>query len=324
MMGEPIRWGICGTGRIARKFAADLRFVPGAVVAAIGSRTREAAEVLGREHPAAHVHGSYESLAADDGVDVVYVATPQSRHHRDVLTFLRAGRPVLCEKPFAMSAAETLEMTAAARAAGVFLMEAMWMRFLPVYVELRQLVADGVIGTPHLLSADFGYRVEPGTPHRLLDRGLGGGSLLDLGIYPISLASMLLGAPEVITALCTVDPAAGVDNQTAAILRYSTGALAVLHSSILGSTPSGASITGSAGRISVARPFHAGTTMTLESSAGVKQISHPFDGVGLHFEAAEVMACLRAGRPESDVMPLAETAAIMSIVDEIRRQTDQA
>jgi predicted dehydrogenase len=322
MTGTTIRWGICGTGKIAGKFAVDLRLVEGAELVAIGSRTRERAELLARDHPGARVHGDYAALAADDDVDVVYVATPQSRHCADSLLFLTAGKAVLCEKPFAMTAAEAGRMVAAARAAGVFLMEAMWMRFLPLYRELHRLVADGAIGSPHVLAADFGYRVEPGSAHRLLDRGLGGGSLLDLGVYPLSLAAMLLGSPTEVKALATDDADAGVDSQIGAVLRHAGGALAVLYSSILGATPGVASLTGSAGRLTVARPFHSGTTLALHTAGGVKETEHPFPGVGLHFQATEVTGCLRAGRLESDVMPWSASLGVMATLDEIRRQTD--
>ncbi len=288
-----IHWGICGTGRIAAKFAADLRFVPGAVLAAVGSRSRAAAEEFGRRFEVARVHEGYERQAADETVDVVYVATPQSRHHADVLAFLAAGKAVLCEKPFAMTAAQAAEMVSAARAAGLFLMEAMWTRFLPIHHELRRLLADGAIGAPHLLSADFGYRVAPGSAHRLLDPALGGGSLLDIGVYPVSLAVSLFGVPTRVAALAGTDPVARVDSGCA-------------------------STSGVAGRITIERPFHAATELTVHTPAGVSRISRPFDGVGLHFEAAEVMDCLRDGRPESDVMPLAETLDVMATLDRIR------
>jgi predicted dehydrogenase len=320
--GRTVRWGICGTGKIAGKFAADLRFVEGAELVAVGSRSRERAEIFTQQLPGVRTYSEYAALAADDEVDVVYVATPQSRHCADTLLFLEAGKAVLCEKPFAMSVAESRLMVEAARSAGVLLVEAMWMRFLPLHRALRDLVAEGAIGTPHVLSADFGYRVPPGIPHRLLDRGLGGGALLDIGIYPVSLASMLFGSPTEVKALSTDDVDARVDSQTAAVLRYAGGALAVLYSSILGATPGVASLTGSAGRITVTRPFHSGSSLTLESAGEVKELHYPFAGVGLHFQATEVGACLRAGRIESDIMPWSETLAVMATVEEIRRQTD--
>jgi predicted dehydrogenase len=312
-----IRWGICGTGRIAAKFAADLRRVPGATLAAAGSRTTGAAEEFGRRFGVPRTHGSYAGLAADDSVDVVYVATPQSRHRDDTLLFLAEGKAVLCEKPFAMDAAQGAAMVAAARAAGLFLMEAMWMRFLPVHVELRRLLRAGVIGTPHVLAADFGYRVAPGTPHRLLDPALGGGSLLDLGVYPVALALSLLGPPDRVAALDDRGQD-GVDGQTGVLLGHPGGALAVLYSSILGRTPSGASITGSAGRIDIDPPCHASTGLTVHTAAGTSRVDLPYEGAGLHFEAAEVVDCLRAGRPESPAMPLADTLAVLGTLDRIR------
>ena len=196
------------------------------------------------------------------------------------------------------------------------------MRFLPVYAELRRLLVDGAIGVPWSLSADFGYRIEPGSPHRLLDAALGGGSLLDLGIYTLSLAAMVFGPPARVQAASSIDKNAGVDSQTAAVLSYPGGELAVLHSSILGPTCGTASITGSAGRMVIAAPFHGGRVLTMDSPSGRTEFSRPFDGTGLHFEAAAVQAALSAGWTEDPIMPLDETVAIMSAVDEIRRQAD--
>jgi predicted dehydrogenase len=290
--------------------------VPDTALVAVGSRGADAAAQFGRRFDVPNVHVGYERLAEDPAVDVVYVATPQSRHHADARLFLAAGKAVLCEKPFTMDAAEAEDLVAMARAAGVFLMEAMWMRFLPVHTELRRLVAAGAIGTPHLLSADFGYRADPTRHRRLFDPALGGGSLLDLGVYPVALATSLFGAPDRVAAL---DRRLGdVDGQTGALLAYPDGAMAVLHSTILGDTPSGASVSGTAGRIALERPFHASTALTLHTAAGVERIGRPFDGVGLHHEAAEVVACLRAGRLESEAMPLSDSVAVMRTLDRIR------
>jgi predicted dehydrogenase len=317
-MSADIRWGICGTGRIAHKFAADLRLVPGAALTAVASRDRDAADAFAARFGVARAHGSYADLAADDTVDVVYVATPQSRHHADARMFLAAGKAVLCEKPFTMNHAEAVDLVDTARRTGLFLMEAMWTRYLPVHRELRALLADGAIGDVHLVTADFGYRLEPGTPHRLHDPALGGGSLLDIGVYPVSLASQVLGPPDRVAALREPDPETGVDTWTGAVLGHPGGALAVVGSSIRVATPGRAEICGTAGRVTVERPFHAATALTVTTDAGQRRVERPFPGVGLHFQVVEVNECLRSGRLESAVMPWAESVTVMETLDRVR------
>lgn len=318
-MGERVRWGIAATGGIARKFAKDLEHVPDAQLVAVGSRSRESAMSFGATYGALHRHGSYEDLAADPDVDVVYVATPQSRHREDTLLFLEAGKSVLCEKPFAMTAAEAAEMAAAARSRGLFLMEGMWSRFLPAWAELRSQVAAGAIGEVRLVSASFGFRMGVDPRHRLFDLALGGGALLDLGVYPITLASMLLGRPSQITALAHLGET-GVDEQTGIVLGFESGALAMLSAAIRTNLPIVAQVAGTEGAITVPPVFHMASAIELSGPQGDQRIECPITGNGLHYQALEVGRCLRAGLRESEVMPLDESVAVMETLDRVRER----
>ncbi|GAB3964280.1 hypothetical protein GCM10027615_06520 [Plantactinospora veratri] len=249
---RPVRWGVLGTGWMAGRFVEDLLRLPDAEVVAVGSRTGEAAERFATRYAIPRAHGSWAGLAADDRVDVVYVATPHASHHAATALCLDAGRPVLCEKPFTLNAGQAVDLVARARSAGLFLMEAMWMRCVPAIRRLVTLVRDGAVGVPRLVQADFGLvgPVDPG--HRLRDPALGGGALLDLGVYPVTLAQLLLGVPESVTGVATLSPY-GVDETTALVLGYPDGALASLSCSIVADTPWTATVCGSAGRIELDR-----------------------------------------------------------------------
>ncbi|HXY93001.1 MAG TPA: Gfo/Idh/MocA family oxidoreductase, partial [Acidimicrobiia bacterium] len=207
---RPVRWGIASTGGIAASFTKDLAFVDDAEVVAVASRARKTARRFAAAHGIPRAHDSYEAMAADPNVDVVYVATPHSRHCADTLLFLAAGKHVLCEKPFALNHAQASSMAADARARGLFLMEAMWSRFLPAYVELRRLVAGGAVGEVVLVEGAFGFAVPFDASHRLFAPELGGGALLDVGVYPVQLAHLLLGTPAGVSAVAAMG-ATGVD-----------------------------------------------------------------------------------------------------------------
>jgi predicted dehydrogenase len=235
-----IRWGIIGTGGIARTFAADLEHTDSGTVAAVGSRRQETADAFGERFGVARRHDSYEALVADPEVDVVYVSTPHPMHHPDALLALRAGKHALVEKPFTMNAAEAEELVAEARDRGLFLMEAMWARFLPHTREIRRLLAEGVLGDIVTVHADHAQWFEEDPEFRLFAPELGGGALLDLGIYPVSFASMVLGEPDRVAAIA--DPAfTGVDAQTSILLGYESGAHAVLNCTLraVGHDPGG-------------------------------------------------------------------------------------
>jgi predicted dehydrogenase len=319
-MADKIRWGILGTGFIAKKFAEGLSVLKDVELVAVGSRAQATADAFGGEFKVPHRHVSYEALAEDPDVDVVYVATPHSLHRENSILCLEAGKPVLCEKPFTINATEAQAVIALAREKGLFLMEAMWTRFLPIIVKVRELLAAGAIGEVHMLHADFGFRAELDPKSRLFNPHLGGGALLDVGIYPVSLASMIFGPPSRIVSMAHLGQT-GVDERAAVILGYDAGQLAVLSTAIRTDTPIEAVLMGSEGQIRIHSPWFHGTELTLSAkSRKDKTIRLPYKGNGYTHEAIEVMRCLREGRRESGVMPLDETLAITKTLDAIRAQ----
>lgn len=315
---EPIRWGILGTGRIADLFATGVAELPDAELAAVGSRVAESAARFGEKFGIPRRHASYAALAEDPAVEIVYVATPHAVHHAAVRLCLEAGKAVLCEKPFTINAAEAADLIELARARRLFLMEAMWTRFLPLMGRFRELVAAGAIGEPRLLAADFGFRHPGGPEHRLFDPNLGGGALLDVGVYLVSLASMLFGRPEQAVGLAHVGPT-GVDEQAAVVLKYPGGRLAQLTAAIRTSSPQEVTLMGTDGRLRIHPLWWKPTRMTLTRPDGSEEAFEiPFAGNGYGYEAAEAMRCLRVGALESPVMPLDETLAVMRTLDEVR------
>ena len=317
---DRVRWGIMGTGWIADRFATDLLVLPEADLAAVGSRTAAAAERFGAKFGIPHRHASYEALVADSQVDVVYVATPNPMHRQNCLLCLEAGKHVLCEKPFAINAAEAEEMVTAAREKKLFLMEAMWSRFLPLMGRLRELLAREAIGELQLLSAELCIRFDFDPQDRRYSLDLGGGALLDLGIYPIALASMIMGPPSSITSAAHLGTT-GVDEQTGVILGYDGGQISTLYCSIRGDSAVEASLIGNMGRIHIHPWWIRPDALTLSRDGHEDTIiKMPYDGEGYRFEASEVMACLRAGRLESALMSLDETLSIAQTLDTIRAQ----
>jgi len=317
-------WGILGTGGIASAFATDLVRLPDADLVGVGSHDASRAEEFGQRHDIPHRHATYEALVADEAVDVVYVATPHPGHHPAALLAIDAGKAVLVEKPFTVNARQARELVDAARTRGTFLMEAMWTRFLPQTVQVRDLIAAGALGDVRQVIADHGQWFERDPGHRLFDRALGGGALLDLGIYPVSFASMVLGTPTRVLALS--DPAfTGVDATTSALLQHEGGRHAVVTTTLEATGANRAAIIGTEARLELSARFYRPTTLTLTGRDDVPQVLDvPAETGGLRHEAAEVMRCLRAGLAESRAMPLGETVSIMTTMDEIRRQVGQA
>jgi len=314
------RWGFCATGRIAATVARDLALVDGAVPAAVGSRDLGRARAFAAEHGFTRAHGSYEALFADEEVDVVYVATPHGQHHAVVSAALAAGKPVLVEKAFTVSAAAAADLVARARASGLFLMEAMWTRFLPVVAELRRLVADGAIGEIRSVDADLGFRVPVDPAHRLWAPGLGGGALLDLGVYPVSFAQMLLGPPSSVTATGSLGHT-GVDADVGLLLGWPDGAHARLACSLTSAVEGRALVTGTRGRIELPTPFHHPPHLLLHrEDGGTEVVEAPPVGRGYSHQLVEVQRCLAEGLTESPVMPLADTLAVM---DTLQRALDE-
>ncbi len=315
---QTVRWGILGPGRIARKFAAGLKEAHGAELVAVGSRDPARAQAFAAELEILQSHGSYEELAADPTVDAIYIGTPHSGHEDHTLLCLRAGKHVLCEKPLAVNAAQAERMIGVARARGVALMEAVWTRFLPAVAQVREWVAEGVIGEVRLINADFGFRAEFDSASRLFAPELGGGALLDLGIYPLNLAHMLLGEPVEIQTTANLG-ATGVDEESAILLRHGGGQLAVLTSSLRVDTPREAHILGTAGSITICFPWWAATRLVLKTAGGGEGThDFPFRGGGYTYEAEAFMEMIREGRLESEIMPLAESLAVLKTMDTIR------
>lgn len=319
-MIEPIRWGILGTGWIASEFAQGLKQLPDAELIAVGSRTHKSAQRFAEQHAVPHQHASYQALASDPDVDVIYVATPNPLHKEHAVLCLESGKPVLCEKPFALNARQAEEVIRAARESKLFLMEAMWSRCFPLMARLRQLLADGAIGDVQMLVADLCIRFDFDPADRRYSLDLGGGALLDLGVYLVSFASMIMGSPAEITTLAHLGKT-GVDEQAGIVLRYDQGQVGTLYTSIRVDSPVEAILMGTKGQIRLHPWWIRPSKLTL-SLAGEETttVEMPFEGNGYQFEAAEVMACLRANKLESDLMPLDETLAIMQTLDAIRAQ----
>jgi len=314
----PIRWGILATGWIAGRFTEDLLRLEGAEPVAVGSRSAEAATAFADKHGIARSYGSWQALAEDPEVDVVYVATPHSAHHAATKLCLEAGKPVLCEKPFTLDVPTSEDLVATARARGLFLMEAMWMRTNPAIRRVAELVAQGAIGEPTHVQADFGVRGPFPPGHRMRAPELGGGALLDLGIYPLTFAYLFLGRPSTIEAWASLHPE-GTDANTGMVLGYDSGAVATLHCGVRGESSQRATITGTEGRIEVPRLFFRPDGFTLTSASGaVEEVDLPARGNGMIHEAEEVDRCLREGLTESPLIPLDSTLEIMSVLDDIR------
>ncbi|GGU37981.1 Gfo/Idh/MocA family oxidoreductase [Streptomyces griseoviridis] len=321
MTEEKVRWGVLATGGMAARFTADLVDLPDAEVVAVASRSEASAKAFAERFGIARAYGGWDALAHDEDVDVVYVATPHSAHRAAAGLCLEAGRNVLCEKPFTLNAREAAELVALARERGSFLMEAMWMSCNPLVRRLKALVDDGAIGEVRTIQADFGLNGAFPPAHRLRDPAQGGGALLDLGVYPVSFAQLLLGEPDRVTASAVLSEE-GVDLQTGALLSWDGGALAALHCSIVGATANSASVTGSAGRIDVPYGFFFPTHFVLHRDGRDPEefTADPADGPrdSLRHEALEVMRALRAGETESPLLPLDGTLAVMRTLDAVR------
>jgi predicted dehydrogenase len=320
-MDKTLRWGILGTGGIADTFASDLTLTDSGVASAVGSRSQSSADRFADVHGIERRHASYEALVADPDVEAIYVATPHPMHRDNAILALSAGKPVLVEKPFAMNAAEAAEIVSVARERGLFAMEAMWTRFLPGLAVVRDWLDQGRLGRIVTVSADHGQWFAEDPAFRLFAPELGGGALLDLGIYPVSFASMVLGEPNRVVSLS--DPAfTGVDAQTSILLGYPGGAQAVLTCTLAARSPTRATIVGTEARIEIDGDFYAPAAVTLIPRTGEPtRVEAEDTGRGLHHEADEVARRLVLGELESPLMPLDETIAIMETMDTVQAQT---
>ncbi|MET7731500.1 Gfo/Idh/MocA family oxidoreductase [Streptomyces sp. NPDC005402] len=321
MTEQKVRWGILATGGIAAAFAADLVDLPDAEVVAVASRSEASAKAFAERFGIERAYGDWGALAEDTDIDVVYVATPHAAHRAAAGLCLEAGRNVLCEKAFTLNTREAEELVRLAKDHGRFLMEAMWMYCNPMVRRLKALVDDGAIGEVRTVQADFGLAGPFPPSHRLRDPAQGGGALLDLGVYPVSFAQLLLGEPSDVTAKAVLSEE-GVDLQTGALLSWDGGALASLHCSLTGGTATIASVTGSLGRIDIPDGFFHPDRFVLHRDGRDPEefVADPADGPrnSLKHEAREVMRALRAGETESSLVPLEGTLAVMRTLDAIR------
>ncbi|MEG3616148.1 Gfo/Idh/MocA family oxidoreductase [Isoptericola haloaureus] len=320
MAAPAVRWGVLGAGNIAGSFSDGVRDRTASRVTAVGSRSVDKAQAFADAHaPGARAHGSYEELVTDDEVDVVYVATPHSHHLEHARLAIAAGKHVLVEKPLTRSVAESRALLDAAREAGVFLLEAVWTRYLPHVAAIRAAIARGEIGEVRTVLADFDIFREYDPTHRLFAPELAGGALLDLGIYPITLAHDLLGVPAATVARGTLAET-GVDDHVSMILSYESGAQAVLHTSSTARGAAGARIIGTRGRIEIPQGFFTPTDFTVVRDDGTSWTFTSPAGEGKAYEAAEVARCLEEGRTESARMPWGHTLEVMGILDDVRAQ----
>lgn len=320
-----IGWGILATGKIAHSFCRDLALVPDGHVAAVGSRRSASAEAFAAEHGGTP-YGSYEEMVADPGVDVVYVATPHVLHAANVRAAFAAGKAVLCEKPMTLDAATSEALVAEAREQGLFLMEAMWSACHPMWRTLRSRLGSGEYGRVGQVVADLGFTVRTPPTDRMLDPALGASALLDMGIYPLTLAHLLLGPPSRTAAVAQLSEG-GIDLSIAISLAWESGATAALTASMTSWTPRNATIATDTGRFDIAAEFHHPTTVVFTpygpDGAGEPQPVEPDEpviGVGYGNEITEVHRCLREGLTESPLVPHAQTLALLRQMDAIREQ----
>lgn len=319
MTGQ-VRWGILGTGKIAKQFAAALNETPGAVLAGVASRGIDSAQAFAKEFGAEAAYGSYQALADAGDIDVIYVGTPHPMHAENALMALNAGKGVLCEKPFTMNRREAEEVVALARAKKLFLMEAMWTRFMPALAEVRRIVASGEIGAVYQVAADFGFAADAGPEHRLYNPALGGGALLDLGIYPLSIAAALLGPVESVKAQAVMGPT-GVDLQTGFTLKHAGEAMSVCSCSLRARTPCELTVSGERGHVRMNTMFHRASSISVVLADGTaRTVPTPYSGNGYTHEAREVQRCFNEGLIESPGMTHDETLALMGVLDGIRAQ----
>lgn len=315
-MTKSYRWGIIGAGHIAGSFAEGLKILPNAQCYAIASRDGAKAESFAKKYGFEKSYDSYQSMLDDPNVDVVYVATPNNLHYSHTMMALDAGKPVLCEKPFAITCQQAMTMMRVSREKKLFLMEALWSRFLPSVIAAKKSLDDGLIGNPLLLQAEFGIHPPYDANSRLFDSKLGGGSIPDIGIYPIFLALYLFGEPLSMD-ISSVPAPTGVDMTSIIVMKHKEGRMSVLTSSFACDLESDAKITGDAGRLRLKRMFHMPTTLAVRHDVNEEEKEIPVEmvGNGYNYEAAEVMRCIDEGRFESSVWGHSQTLKLLDIVE---------
>lgn len=315
-----LRWGILATGGIASAFASDLR-TAGLNLVAVASRSQESADAFAARFDVPRAHASYEDLAADPEVDIIYVSTPHPMHHANTRLVLEHGKHALVEKAFTLTEAEAADLRDLAAEKGLLVMEAMWTRYLPHMVRLREIIAEGTIGEVRAVTADHTQSLPTDPSHRLNALELGGGALLDLGIYPISFVWDILGAPQTIQAVGRLGDT-GADSEVATVMTHSGGAISTTLSSSRAAGPNVAAVIGTKARILIDRVWYAPTSFRVIATDGttVEEYTSTVAGRGMEYEAFAAERFVAEQLLTGDVLPLDESVAIMGTLDEIRRQ----
>jgi len=316
---KPIRWGILSTANIAHAFVEGVLPLEDAEVVAVGSRAQATADEFADQYDIPRRYASYQALADDPDIDVIYIATPHVYHYENSLMCLYAGKAVLCEKPFAINVTEAQTVLDLAKEKNLFIMDAIWTRFQPAFRKIQSLIMDDVIGEVRLIIADFGINRDPDPVHRLFNPSLGGGALLDLGLYPVMLACTILGRPSAITSTAHMGET-GVDVQAGIAFHYEKGQIANLTISLQADTPLTASIVGTKGRIDIPHGWWFAEHFSVVTPDGKEDYEFPFEHNGYTYEAEETMRCLREGAVESPIMSHDDTLLIMHTLDSIRKQ----
>lgn len=319
-MSKIIKWGILGCGKIANKFAEGLEVVPDAILEAVASRTEGKAKNFGKIFGVKKTYNNYEELVKNPAVDVIYIATTHNFHYENVLLCLNHGKPVLCEKPITLNALQAEQLIRTARNKNLFLMEAMWTRFFPCIIKLNEFLDEGVLGEIQHITADFGINKEFNPKVRSFNPDLGGGALLDLGIYPISFARMIYKQPPSKIKSSAYIGKTNVDEKSCYLFEYKNGQTAILSSSHRLIMPHDAFIYGTKGYFRIPDFYHPSKLILKLEGKQEKTIRVPFKSTGYNYEAMEVMYCLNSGKLESKIMPLDETLEIMKTMDTLRSQ----
>ena len=321
-MSKTYKWGIIGLGKIANKFAQDLQKIAHAELHAVASRSMDKAKGFATEYQVPNFYSSYEEMILQAELDAVYIATPHVFHCENTLLCLQNKVAVLCEKPFAMNSNEVQKMNGAAKSNDTFLMEAFWTRFLPSTLKVLEIIKEGDIGEILSIKADFGFKASTDPDGRMYNINLGGGSLLDIGLYPVFLALLILGKPNEVKALAKIG-STGIDEECNMLFQYKEGQSAILNSSILYDTPTEAYIYGTKGMIHIPRRWHESNQFTLHKEGqSPQEFNFDFNCKGYRYEAEEVMRCLADGKKESDVLPLSFSLDLINLLDQIRKEVN--
>ena len=319
-MSRTIFWGILGPGSIAHKFTRDIRYVKDAKLLAVGSRDLQRARNFAGQYAIPKFFGSYEALVKDPDVDIIYIATPHGRHYEDIKLCLEHGKNVLCEKAFTLNARQAKEVIELARANRLFVMEALWTRFLPVMQKLKKLLSQNIIGELRMITADLGFNFPFDPQSRLFNPLLGGGALLDLGVYPISIIHWLLGKPQSVVSQAVLGES-GVDEQSGMVFKFENDIIANIYTSVRSATPSRAIFSGSEGSLILKAPLYCPSGIALKFQNGKsKHYSAPMKGGGFNYEISEANRCLNEGKLQSKIMSWKDTIEVMEIMDVLRNQ----